>query len=90
MTWRDLAACKGMDTDNFYRDTAGRPTKANRVHPTCATCPVQVPCLNDALDRFEPFGIWGGVTPRGRERILNRRLTTDGYRAVNYPRSRYG
>ena len=31
-----------------------------RARAICSTCPVRVPCLDRALDRREPYGIWGG------------------------------
>ena len=41
----------------------------------CATCPVRLDCLNGALERREPWGVWGGewfvqgvVVPRKRPR----------------------
>tara|TARA_Y100000593_G_scaffold28636_1_gene57106 strand:- start:3554 stop:3865 length:312 start_codon:yes stop_codon:yes gene_type:complete len=100
VSWRELAACKGMNPERFYRDGFDHPgnTKQRftddisvRIHPICANCPVRTPCLNDALDRLEPYGIWGGVSPSGRERILCTRLNKRGtYSATNYPQSRCG
>jgi len=31
-----------------------------RAKVICALCPVLVPCLEGALDRREPWGVWGG------------------------------
>ena len=35
----------------------------------CGTCPVEQECLQDALSRNEPFGIWGGLEPHERARL---------------------
>ncbi|MGH9165492.1 MAG: WhiB family transcriptional regulator [Acidimicrobiales bacterium] len=31
-----------------------------RAKAVCARCPVQEPCLTGALERREPWGVWGG------------------------------
>jgi WhiB family redox-sensing transcriptional regulator len=31
-----------------------------RAKAICAGCPLAVPCLEGALDRREPWGVWGG------------------------------
>jgi WhiB family transcriptional regulator, redox-sensing transcriptional regulator len=31
-----------------------------RAKHICATCPVLVPCLEGAIERREPWGVWGG------------------------------
>jgi WhiB family redox-sensing transcriptional regulator len=31
-----------------------------RAKHICATCPVLVPCLEGAIERSEPWGVWGG------------------------------
>lgn len=37
----------------------------------CNGCPVREDCLGEAMDRNEPFGIWGGLT--ADERRMQRR-----------------
>ena len=40
----------------------------------CAACPVLVPCLEGALERREPWGVWGGqMFLHGRIRASKRR-----------------
>ncbi len=41
-----------------------------RAKAMCAKCPLRSNCLNDALDREEPWGVWGG------ELLLNGRIVT--------------
>ncbi|HEX2563662.1 MAG TPA: WhiB family transcriptional regulator, partial [Acidimicrobiales bacterium] len=31
-----------------------------RAKNICATCPALIPCLEGALERREPWGVWGG------------------------------
>lgn len=35
----------------------------------CAACPVRLICLEYAMDHNEPFGIWGGLSRKQRERL---------------------
>ncbi|WP_290428870.1 WhiB family transcriptional regulator [Rhodococcus antarcticus] len=41
-----------------------------RAKAVCARCPVLVLCREDALDRREPHGIWGGTSPRDRRELV--------------------
>jgi len=36
----------------------------------CETCPLKTQCGEYALAAREPYGIWGGMTPRKRQAIL--------------------
>jgi WhiB family redox-sensing transcriptional regulator len=45
--------------------------KSRRAKAICAGCPVQAPCLEDALD--VEFGIFGGTTARERVALLGRK-----------------
>ena len=69
--WHQDAKCKGL-TELFYIEDAGRPSRKRLAKPlaVCAACPVTDQCLQDALDRREPFGIWGGTTPAERAAML--------------------
>lgn len=70
LTWKLAGACRFADTDMFYpaSDADAGPAKA-----VCESCPVQAPCLEYALTRREPEGIWGGHTFVERRSILRRR-----------------
>ncbi|ADD44031.1 transcription factor WhiB [Stackebrandtia nassauensis DSM 44728] len=72
---RDLA-CREYDADLWFADT---PTELEFAKSLCADCPVKVECLAGAMDRQEPWGVWGGEIfeagaivarkrPRGRPR----------------------
>jgi WhiB family redox-sensing transcriptional regulator len=43
--------------DLFFAD---RPHALERAKMLCHACPVQEWCLTTALDRGEPYGVWGG------------------------------
>lgn len=70
LSWKLAGACRYADTDMFYpaSDADSGPAKA-----VCDSCSVQVPCLEYALGRREPEGIWGGLTFVERRSLLRRR-----------------
>jgi WhiB family redox-sensing transcriptional regulator len=47
----------GVDVQLFFSDNIADINQAKRI---CATCPVAARCLQGALDRHEPCGVWGG------------------------------
>jgi WhiB family transcriptional regulator, redox-sensing transcriptional regulator len=64
----DAASCRdvtGSMSDLFFSDEIPDIIEAKRI---CATCPVASPCLEGALERREPWGVWGG------ELFLNGRI----------------
>jgi WhiB family redox-sensing transcriptional regulator len=57
--WAD-ASCHsetGDLTEIFFSDQIPDIVAAKTI---CATCPMIVPCLEGALERHEPWGVWGG------------------------------
>ncbi len=57
--WAD-ASCRtetGNLTELFFSDQIPDIVQAKRI---CATCPRIAPCLEGALERREPWGVWGG------------------------------
>lgn len=66
--WRDLALCAEVDPELFFPDKGESSHPAKRV---CASCAVRAECLQEALDRREWFGVWGGLSERER-RVLAR------------------
>jgi WhiB family redox-sensing transcriptional regulator len=69
-TWRQRAACRGVDPDIFYPVSDEEAEDAKAI---CAICPVRQACLEWALTRRESDGVWGGATERERRRIIRRR-----------------
>ncbi len=59
-TWQGLARCAtltGSDRDIFFSEEIQGIARAKSV---CAECPVVSPCLEGAIARREPWGVWGG------------------------------
>jgi len=58
-TWDDHASCRAVPNaaDLFFSEDIGEISAAKRV---CVSCPVLAPCLEAALKRGEPCGVWGG------------------------------
>ena len=76
MTWRDDAACRGMDTSVFFPER-GDIEGVRTAKEICARCTVTAECLEWAYSVFEiDNGIWGGLS--GYERRLN--APTRGFR----------
>jgi WhiB family redox-sensing transcriptional regulator len=72
----DLPCHHTTDPDLFF---AERPEDLERAKALCVDCPVRIACLAAALERAEPWGVWGGEIldqgvviarkrPRGRPR----------------------
>jgi WhiB family redox-sensing transcriptional regulator len=68
--------CYAADPDLFF---AERPDELERAKSLCVGCPARQACLAGALQRAEPWGVWGGQIfdhgvviarkrPRGRPR----------------------
>ena len=74
--WRSFAACKGADPALFFpAEDAGRnATRAAKA--ICADCPVRVPCLRQAVDDGERWGVWGGLAERERRGVKPSGLRT--------------
>ncbi len=47
----------GTLTHLFFSDEVHLIARAKAI---CARCPLQAPCLDSALVRAEPWGVWGG------------------------------
>jgi WhiB family transcriptional regulator, redox-sensing transcriptional regulator len=66
-SWRQRAACRGVDPDIFYPVSDDDAEEAKAV---CGSCPVRQSCLEYSLAAREREGVWGGHTERERRRIL--------------------
>jgi WhiB family transcriptional regulator, redox-sensing transcriptional regulator len=55
----------------FFSDDLGDIARARDI---CSACPVMVPCLEGAVARREPWGVWGGqLFANGRILVGKRR-----------------
>lgn len=72
--WRDLGRCSETDPELFYPEKGhgGAHGVAGRARKVCDGCEVREQCLEWALERREPYGIWGGKSPDERRRLLGR------------------
>lgn len=72
----DDIPCRGDDPELFFAES---PEDVEFAKALCRTCAVRVSCLEGALERQEPWGVWGGELfvqgvivarkrPRGRPR----------------------
>jgi len=72
----DELPCRLVDPEVFF---AEQPADVEYAKALCRECPVQEVCLEGALERREPWGVWGGQLlvqgevvarkrPRGRPR----------------------
>ena len=68
--------CHVENPDLWFAES---PVELERAKALCADCPIRRECLEAALDRGEPWGVWGGEIlergtivarkrPRGRPR----------------------
>jgi len=70
---RTLAACStltGELTRVFFSDDLRDIAAAKRI---CATCPVVADCLEGALERREPWGVWGGQLLKSGRVVVTKR-----------------
>jgi WhiB family redox-sensing transcriptional regulator len=62
--------CSEHDPELWF---AERPELLRRAQAICADCPVRAACLNGALARREPWGVWGGEIVVGGRIIAEKR-----------------
>ena len=70
LSWRQRAACRGVDPDIFY---PASDEEADEAKAVCGVCPVREACLEYALVNRERDGVWGGATERERRRLIRQR-----------------
>ena len=72
----DALPCRQVNPDAFFAEL---PADVEWAKSLCHNCPVRLACLAGALERREPWGVWGGELfisgvvvarkrPRGRPR----------------------
>jgi WhiB family transcriptional regulator, redox-sensing transcriptional regulator len=76
----DDLPCRVENAELWFADT---PSDLERAKGYCRECPALLACLSGALERREPWGVWGGEIfergaivarkrPRGRPRKQDR------------------
>ena len=72
-----MIPCQDGDPDLWFAET---PADLERAKALCGQCPVRNRCLRAALDRAEPWGVWGGE-------ILHRGVVIARKRSRGRPRA---
>ena len=54
---RRALPCRVTDPELWF---AEKPADLEQAKSLCADCPARAACLAGALDRAEPWGVWGG------------------------------
>ncbi|GGK17076.1 hypothetical protein GCM10010124_07030 [Pilimelia terevasa] len=80
----DTLPCRSFDPDLWFADA---PAELELAKSLCGDCPVRRECLAGAVERAEPWGVWGGeIFERGsvvaRKRPRGRPRKTDVARDV--------
>lgn len=65
--WRDAALCAETAPDLFFPAKGESSVPAKRI---CGRCEVVDACLAYALAHGESVGVWGGLSPRERARLV--------------------
>jgi len=60
--------CMESDPELFFD-----PDNYRQAKRLCNRCPVKTECLTMALVNDEPYGIWGGLSPRERKTLKRKK-----------------
>ncbi|OZD12550.1 MULTISPECIES: WhiB family transcriptional regulator [Nocardiaceae] len=76
--WQLDARCRTESISIFYPPHGVRGAALRRIENAaklhCANCPVVDRCRSFALENFEPYGIWGGLTATERFGLISKPL----------------
>lgn len=71
--WREFARCvTSVDSptpEQFFHENTGDNDPCIKC---CTQCPVRQLCLNYAIENSIPYGIWGGMLPTQRAKLIRR------------------
>lgn len=68
--------CAETDPELFYPEKGSGIGTRDAKRICITSCDVREECLEGALERGEPFGVWGGKTEPERRRILGKRAVS--------------
>jgi WhiB family transcriptional regulator, redox-sensing transcriptional regulator len=63
-----IPPCQDTDPEIWFGEI-GDSYSSNMARKLCNTCPVINECLQYALESCEPFGVWGGMTAKERQKM---------------------
>lgn len=78
--WHAEARCRGEARRYFFPPTWSerrddKERRERQAKALCCACPVQIQCLEGALARSEPAGVWGGMNEIERRQLADGRLS---------------
>lgn len=68
-SWRQEAACRGQDPNIYIPEKKNKKDTKHYDKSVCASCAVKQECLDYALANRATKGLWGGTTPKEREKL---------------------
>lgn len=77
--WHLDALCTQTDPELWFPDTGEHAIEAKKI---CHQCPAQHPCREQAIRDYEPYGIWGGTSPKERRQIRTQRRHRQQQRGI--------
>ena len=74
-TWRVHAICRDTDPDLFFPVGTTGPAldHIEAAKAVCAGCPVQLPCLEFAIETNQDNGVWGGTSEEEGRQLRRQR-----------------
>jgi WhiB family transcriptional regulator, redox-sensing transcriptional regulator len=67
---RDVVLACADEPDLWFAES---PADVETAKARCRGCPIQAECLDGALDRGEPWGVWGGQLVLAGEVVARKR-----------------
>lgn len=67
--WVRDGSCAQVDPDLWFPEH-GTGVSTKFAVAICQACPVRAECLDYSIRAREEFGVWGGMTPRERKKVL--------------------
>jgi WhiB family transcriptional regulator, redox-sensing transcriptional regulator len=68
-----VVPCNNTDPEIWFGDQEEGYDYSALAKQLCKACPARKPCAEYAIVAKEQFGIWGGTSPKQRQRIRNPR-----------------
>lgn len=66
----DLIPCRSHDPELWFAEHTAQVEQAKAL---CRTCPIREGCLAGAIERAEPWGVWGGEVFVGGQVVATKR-----------------